>query len=177
MARELRSKWFLLIPIIATLYTIWVILLALGKTLGVAEAFELFGFQQWLYLGSAIFIILIVIMIMWMAPPKKVEVAEEEEEELVTEEKPPVVIEAEPPTELPKEIISYPAEVEGAIYADTLVELAYNTTLNLRTFLGRSCLLCPEQALCLEKYKEKLTRESFLASVECFKTKMKELRK
>ncbi|MDI6707489.1 MAG: hypothetical protein QME47_00110 [Candidatus Thermoplasmatota archaeon] len=169
---ELRSRWFLLIPIVAIIYTVWVILLALGKTLGYARAYEPFGFDQWLYLGSALFIILIVITIMWMPPPKKEAI---EEEATVAEERAPVIIEAEPlpAQELEKNIIAYPKEVEGAIYSDTFIELDERTVLKLRSFIGRSCLLCPNRYECLEEYKEKISFQDFISSIDCFKVKLK----
>ncbi|MEW6069587.1 MAG: hypothetical protein AB1485_03135 [Candidatus Thermoplasmatota archaeon] len=171
---ELRSKWFLLIPVIAILYTIWVVLLALGKTLGYAKAYEFWGFEQWLYLGSVLFIILIVVMIIWMAPPKKEEV-KEEVSAVIAEERPPVIIEAEPLPAMPEQqkIIEYPQGIEGAVYADTFIELDKTTILNLRTFIGRSCLLCPTRNECLEEYKEKIKFEDFISSVDCFKAKVK----
>lgn len=181
--KEIRSKWFLLIPIIAVIYTAWAILLALGKTFGYVIQVFGFSFQQWLYVGSAVFIILIVIMILWMAPPKQEELPAEEEE-AEHEAVPSVVIEAEPYPEAASEpaaesspaeekIISYPKEIEGAVYADTMIEIEKSVILNLRTFLGRSCMLCPEQNGCWEKYKSAVTREGFDASIDCFKAKTK----
>lgn len=181
--KEIRSKWFLLIPIIAVIYTAWAILLALGKTFGYVIQVFGFSFQQWLYVGSAVFIVLIVIMILWMAPPKKEELLAEEEkaeQEAVL----PVVIEAEPypeaasepvvePAPAEEKVVSYPKEIEGAVYVDIMIEIEKNTILNLRTFLGRNCMLCPEQNGCWEKYKSAVTREEFDTSIDCFKAKTK----
>lgn len=183
--KEIRSRGFLFIPIVAIIYTVWVILLALGKTFGYAIQMFGFSFQQWLYIGSLVFIILIVIMILWMAPPKKEELPAEEET-AERGEVPSVVIEAEPYPEVVPEpvvepplaeekIISYPKEIEGAVYADTMIELGESTVLNLRTFLGRSCLLCPEQNECWEKYKDTILREEFDTSIDCFKAKTKSI--
>jgi len=206
--------WF--IPIIAIVYTAWVVLLALDKTFGFAKAYEYFGFDTWLYIGSAIFIAFIVIMILFTPAGKK----EYEEEEKEEEEKPPVTVEAVESTiesgipvaegagvkpmeimpveaesvELPIEsempvfegvdvespeqeiipdynIIPYPREVSGAIYAGTFIPLDEKNVLNMRTFIGRSCLLCDKKDECWENYKNTMTHDGFLSNIDCLKVK------
>ena len=211
-----KPFWPWLIPIIAVVYTAWVVLLALDKTFGFAKAYEYFGFDTWLYLGSAIFIAFIVIMILFTPAGKK----EYEEEEKEEEEKPPVTVEAVESTiesgipvaegagvkpmeimpveaesvELPIEsempvfegvdvespeqeiipdynIIPYPREVSGAIYAGTFIPLDEKNVLNMRTFIGRSCLLCDKKDECWENYKNTMTHDGFLSNIDCLKVK------
>ncbi len=211
-----KPFWPWLIPIIAVVYTAWVVLLALDKTFGFAKAYEYFGFDTWLYLGSAIFIAFIVIMILFTPAGKK----EYEEEEKEEEEKPPVTVEAVESTiesgipvaegagvkpmeimpveaesvELPIEsempvfegvdvespeqeiipdynIIPYPKEVSGAIYAGTFIPLDEKNVLNMRTFIGRSCLLCDKKDECWENYKNTMTHDGFLSNIDCLKVK------
>jgi len=205
--------WF--IPIIAIVYTAWVVLLALDKTFGFVKAYEYFGFDTWLYFGSAIFITFIVIMILFTPAGKK-----EYEEDKEQEEKAPVTVEAvestiesgvpvaegagvkpmeiipveaesvESPiesempvfegadTESPEQeiipdynIIPYPKEVSGAIYADTFIPLNETDVLNMRSFIGRSCLLCDKKDECWENYKNTMTHDGFLSNIDCLKVK------
>jgi hypothetical protein len=158
----LRNKWPLFILIIAIVYAVWIILLLLELTPGYVRAYQYFGIEQWLYLGTALFIIFITIMI-WKWLPVKPEI----------HEKAPVIIEAEPVYSEEKLVISYPKGVNAAVYVDTFVELDRNTELNLRTFLGRSCLFCEHREKCWDEYKEVISIEKFLASIDCFKTKSK----
>ncbi|MBU3902371.1 MAG: hypothetical protein KKE04_03270 [Candidatus Thermoplasmatota archaeon] len=211
-----KPFWPWLIPIIAVVYTAWVVLLALDKTFGFAKAYEYFGFDTWLYLGSAIFIAFIVIMILFTPAGRK----EYEEEEKEQEEKSPVTVEAVESTvesgipvaegtgvkpmeimpveaesvELPIEsempvfegvdvespeqeiipdynIIPYPREVSGAIYAGTFIPLDEKNVLNMRTFIGRSCLLCDKKDECWENYKNTMTHDGFLSNIDCLKVK------
>ena len=181
-----KPFWPRLIPITAIVYTAWVVLLALDKTFGFAKAYEYFGFDTWLYLGSAIFIAFIVIMILFTPAGKK-----EYEEEKEQEEKAPVTVEAvEPPiesgipvfegadVESPEQeiipdynIIPYPKEVSGAIYADTFIPLNETDVLNMRSFIGRSCLLCDKKDECWENYKNTMTHDGFLSNIDCLKVK------
>lgn len=181
-----KPFWPRLIPITAIVYTAWVVLLALDKTFGFAKAYEYFGFDTWLYLGSAIFIAFIVIMILFTPAGKK-----EYEEEKEQEEKAPVTVEAvEPPieSEMPAfegadvespeqeiipdyNIIPYPKEVSGAIYADTFIPLNETDVLNMRSFIGRSCLLCDKKDECWENYKNTMTHDGFLSNIDCLKVK------
>lgn len=176
--------WF--IPITAIVYTAWVVLLALDKTFGFVKAYEYFGFDTWLYLGSAIFIAFIVIMILFTPAGKK-----EYEEEKEQEEKAPVTVEAVESTiepeipvfegadvESPEQeiipdynIIPYPKEVSGAIYADTFIPLNETDVLNMRSFIGRSCLLCDKKDECWENYKNTMTHDVFLLNIDCLKVK------
>lgn len=208
--------WF--IPIIAIVYTAWVVLLALDKTFGFVKAYEYFGFDTWLYLGSAIFIAFIVIMILFTPAGRKIEYEEEK-----VEEKPPVTVEAVEPemmevvgsvavaeragvkpmeimpveaesvespiesempvfegadVESPEQeiipdynIIPYPKEVSGAIYADTFIPLNETDVLNMRSFIGRSCLLCDKKDECWENYKNTMTHDGFLSNIDCLKVK------
>lgn len=181
-----KPFWPRLIPIIAIVYTAWVVLLALDKTFGFAKAYEYFGFDTWLYLGSAIFIAFIVIMILFTPAGKK-----EYEEEKEQEEKAPVTVEAVESTiepgipvfegadvESPEQeiipdynIIPYPKEVSGAIYADTFIPLNETDVLNMRSFIGRSCLLCDKKDECWENYKNTMTHDVFLSNIDCLKVK------
>lgn len=204
-----KPFWSWFIPIIAIVYTAWVVLLALDKTFGFAKAYEYFGFDTWLYLGSAIFIAFIVIMILFTPAGKK-----EYEEEKEQEEKAPVTVEAMETgimegvvsttpgtgveameTEVSKEaegivaeetwfepseqeiipenynIIPYPKEVSGAIYADIFIPLNETEILNVRTFVGRSCLLCDKKDECWENYKNTMTHDGFLSNIDCLKVK------
>ncbi len=212
-----KPFWPWLIPIVSIVYTVWVILLALDKTFGFAKAYEYFGFETWLYIGSALFIAFIVIMILFMPEGKKVRKETTEEKKSVTVEAmetetpaetvesavvepmetgTPIdtpAIESEIPIaegagvesmemEMPAEaepeispeeynIIPYPKEVVGAIYADTFISLDEKNVLNMRTFIGRSCLLCDKQDECWEKYKNTMGHDEFLSSIECLKVK------
>ncbi|MDI6917393.1 MAG: hypothetical protein QMC80_06315 [Thermoplasmatales archaeon] len=234
-----KPFWPWLIPIIATVYTAWVVLLALDKTFGFAKAYEYFGFDTWLYIGSAIFIAFIVIMILFTPAGRKIEYEEEKKEkkpvtvEAVETEMPAEALEPPPlesalaegagieameteahprveaveqiPAEsgvaaaeetgilpqvevleeaIPPEpeleqdvipenynIIPYPKEVSGAIYADTFIPLNETEILNMRTFIGRSCLLCDKQEECWENYKNTMTHDEFLSNTECLRVK------
>jgi hypothetical protein len=207
-----KPFWPWLIPIIATVYTTWVVLLALDKTFGFAKAYEYFGFDTWLYIGSALFIAFIVIMILFTPAGRKIEYEEEKEEkkpvtvEAMETEAPPGVEAVEPiPAEsgmvtaeetgimpqvevleeaIPPEpeleediipenynIIPYPKEVSGAIYADTFIPLNKTEILNMRTFIGRSCLLCDKQEECWENYKNTMSHDEFLSNIECSRVK------
>jgi len=207
-----KPFWPWLIPIIATVYTAWVVLLALDKTFGFAKAYEYFGFDTWLYIGSALFIAFIVIMILFTPAGRKIEYEEEKEEkkpvtvEAVETEAPPGIeaVEPTPPESgtvaaeetgilphveameeaIPPEpelkqdvipekynIIPYPKEVPGAIYADTFIPLNEKEILNMRTFIGRSCLLCDKQEECWENYKNTMSHDEFLSNIECLRVK------
>lgn len=235
-----RPFWPWLVPIISVVYTVWVVLLALDKTFGFAKAYEYFGFDTWLYVGSGLFIAFIVIMVLFMPEGKKMDGEKDEEKKPVTvEAMEPVSEEGEIPaaepgisfaegadvedmgTEMPESevsaaggtgvedagteisgedvesavkgvdievmeseitadqehvpgnynIIPYPKEVSGAIYADTFISLNEKNVLNMRTFIGRSCLLCDKQDECWEKYKNTISHGEFLSSAECLKVK------
>lgn len=246
-----RPFWPWLVPIVSVVYTVWVVLLALDKTFGFAKAYEYFGFDTWLYVGSGLFIAFIVMMVLFMPEGKKFDGEKDEKDE----EKKPVTVEAMEPvseegelpaaesgisfaegagvedlgTEMPESevsaaggtgvedvrteisgedvepavkgvdieametveplseeseitadqepipenynIIPYPKEVSGAIYSDTFISLDEKNVLNMRTFIGRSCLLCDKQDECWEKYKNIISHGEFLSNAECLKVK------
>jgi hypothetical protein len=68
-------------------------------------------------------------------------------------------------------IIPYPKEVSGAIYADTFIPLNETDVLNMRSFIGRSCLLCDKKDECWENYKNTMTHDGFLSNIDCLKVK------
>ncbi len=66
-------------------------------------------------------------------------------------------------------LIEYPKKVPGGVYGDTIIRVDYDTKLNLRTLLIRSCMICDRQDRCWEEVKAFLDREKFLENTECKK--------
>lgn len=64
-------------------------------------------------------------------------------------------------------LIEYPKKVPGGVYGDTIVRVDYDTKLNLRTLLIRSCMICDREDKCWEEVKAFLDREKFLENIEC----------
>lgn len=162
-----------LILFIAVLYFIWVVLIKLGLTGELAEPYEYFGESQWEYIGAVIFIIFIVILLASIPSKEPVPSApvqlKDTLEGISEDVKEPVEITGEEAVIKPK-IITWPKEVSGGVYGDTLIKIDYNTTLKLRTFIARACLLCEKHNICWNEFKDKMTKEEFNAKVDCERT-------
>lgn len=141
-----KSKDILLwlVPTIALLYLIWNIAVKIGILGDFAQKLELsnLGNAQWDYLGVLLFIILIVILI-FQIPTKEEVSAPTPQQQIVQEEIPEVkeVVQIEEQKvevleEIPN-IISYPKEVSGGIYNDTIIQFGANDYLKLKTMIAK----------------------------------------
>jgi flagellar basal body-associated protein FliL len=64
-------------------------------------------------------------------------------------------------------LVEYPKKVPGGVYGDTIIRVDYDTKLNLRTLLVRSCMICDRQDKCWEEVRAFLDRDKFLENIEC----------
>ena len=147
----MQKKVTVIIPIFAVICLLGVIYM---------KYYEYEYADAFYYLTIIIFICMIIGMF-WHIPTAKI--PKEEEKKII-----PLIPIAEEEKKIEKKVISYPpTDVSGAIHVNTLVSITDILTLNLRTYIGRSCLLCENKDICCEKYENKLSSDDFLGNIEC----------
>lgn len=172
MAKTLLTKGYKWIIVICLIYFLWVgIVFSTVFLAGLPYRWAGLSFDEWAYVGLALFSILIALEVILLAYYWYVSqggtLTRAAVFTPVSEEK----VEAGKPEKEVKEktmvTFTYPKDVEGGVFTSNYIDVSEDTVLKMRQMLVRACMLCGKRLECWPKYKDKVTRAEFLFNVDC----------